>query len=180
MGRAHRSGFGANGRRLQRSVSSERPVEIGSGQRLLVRCVISWAGLVVAHGVDPGLVVELWIAPDLTGFLCCVYLNLHVYFACFVSVIRVVSTHCVLIPWRIRLISICPVKRTLVCPVKRALWIPRMVFVTPMWPELGFGPPFFREFMPLGSLFFSIWYSDTLQEIMFCKRIITIVGEFGP
>ena len=79
--------------------------------------------------------------------LFCVHLYSYVYFACLISVIRVVSTHCVLILCRIMFIT--------VCPIKRALWIPRMVFVTPMWPELGFGALFLREFMPLGSWFFS-------------------------
>ena len=52
--------------------------------------------------------------------------------------------------------------------------IPKMVFVTPMWPEFSFGAPFLREFI------FPICYSYTLQEIMLCKRIITVARGFGP
>ena len=57
--------------------------------------------------------------------------------------------------------------------------IPRMVFVSPMWSKLGFEPPFPREFMLLGIWFFPIWYSDTLQETIICKRITTVADEFA-
>ena len=93
--------------------------------------------------LDPYLKIE---------FLFWVYLLLCVNFACWFSVIiRVIFTLCALALCRIR------------------CFISRMVFVTPLWPEVDFGAPFLREFMPLGSLFmplgslfFPIWYSDTL------------------
>ena len=49
-----------------------------------------------------------------------------------------------------------------------------------MWSKLGFEPPFPRDYMLLGIWFFPIWYSDTLQETMICKRIITIADGFAP
>ena len=102
------------------------------------------------------------IFPDLL-FVLFVYLFLFVYFAYLLSVIRVIYTHCgVLVLSRIR------------------CFFPRKVFVSSMWSKLGFEPPFLRDYMLLGIWIFPIWSSDTLQEIMGCKRIITVADGFAP
>ena len=49
-----------------------------------------------------------------------------------------------------------------------------------MWSKLGFELPFLWEYMLLGIWFFRIWYLDTLQETLFCKRIITVADGFAP
>ena len=98
--------------------------------------------------------------------LLCVTLCLFVYFEYFaylLSVIRVIFTHCgVLVLSRSR------------------CFFPRMVFVSPMWSKLGFEPPFLRDYMLLGIWIFPIWSSDTLQETMICKRIITVADGSAP